>query len=49
MLLGGAAVLHDLDPCTVHGAFDPRFDLFQRFHDEKPVIPSEVEGFRNIA
>jgi hypothetical protein len=32
MLLRWAAVLHDLDPCASHGAFDPRFDLLQGLH-----------------
>src|SRR4029079_17784210 len=49
MLLRWAAVRHNFDLRSRHRRFDPRFDLLQRFHDEKAVIPREFEGSRNIA
>jgi hypothetical protein len=49
MLLRWTAVRHNFDLRSGHRVLDPRFDLVQRFHDEKAVIPSEVEGSRSIA
>src|SRR4029077_2353284 len=49
MLLRWAAVLHDFHILTGYRCFDADLDLLKRFHDEKAVIPSEVEGSRSIA
>src|SRR6516162_8308656 len=48
MLLGRAAVLHNLDLRARHRGFDPGFDLLERFHYRPSVIPSEVEGSRDV-
>src|SRR6478672_13789719 len=49
MLLRWTAVWHNFDLRSGHRSLDPRFDLVQRFHGEKAVIPREVEGPGRIA